>query len=642
MLTLFGLPFRATLVVGRRSDTRFVHPLQESTLAHPTVQMSTMNLLSEATATIVNVAAYKFVSVDNLPERRRSLRALCMQLELKGTILLSPEGINLFIAGMRSAIDALLKHLRSDPLFTDLEVKESLSEHQPFNRMLVRLKKEIVAFGVDSIDPRERRASLITAKTLKAWLDDGRPLTLLDTRNEYEVQLGTFSGAKHLDIGHFREFPEAIKQLADVDLQQPMVMFCTGGIRCEKAGLFAEHEGFQNVFQLEGGILKYFEECGGVHWDGECFVFDSLVSLDCNLRETETRQCYACQALLSTEDQQSDKYLLGISCPYCFQDAGEQMKANIEHRHRQLAVATSPLPGSLPYDNSRPLNVPQQYDQHSLLDFLDQFHPQMGRPYWQQAIDEGHVLHRQQTTCAGKVVRAGERYVHLLPATVEPDVSAEIQILHEDDWLVVINKPAPLPMHPCGRYNRNTLVSFVNCIYKPQCLRAAHRLDANTSGVVIFSRTRAIATVVQRQFESRTVMKTYVARVHGRPLHHQFDSETPIAAQPSSTGIRLPDPNGLPARTEFCLLGEFADGTSLIQARPISGRTNQIRLHLWEKGLPICGDPAYLRDGQLGGKQTLSVDDPPLCLHACKIELKHPHSDLPFAVEAPHPQWAVL
>ena len=152
--------------------------------------------------------------------------------------------------------------------------KESPSAEQPFNRMLVKIKKEIIAFGVAGIDPASRPTPKLSARELKQWLDEGRPVTLLDIRNDYEVRMGTFRGARRAGIDHFREFPAAVQQLPAELKQQPVVMFCTGGIRCEKAGPFMEQAGFQNVHQLDGGILKYFEECGGAHYDGECFVFE--------------------------------------------------------------------------------------------------------------------------------------------------------------------------------------------------------------------------------------------------------------------------------------------------------------------------------------------------------------------------------
>jgi UPF0176 protein len=237
---------------------------------------------------VVNLSAYKFTPLEDLPARQAELRAVCRDAALKGTILLSGEGVNLFVAGTRTGTDALLMNLRQIPGLEDLTPKESLSEAQPFGRMLVKIKREIIAFGVDGIDPSRRPAPRISARTLKQWLDEGRPVTLLDTRNRYEVRAGTFRGAIDPQIDRFRDFPEAVRALPAELKAQPVVTFCTGGIRCEKAAPFLQREGFREVLQLDGGILKYFEECGGAHYDGECFVFDERGVLDAGLRPPGT------------------------------------------------------------------------------------------------------------------------------------------------------------------------------------------------------------------------------------------------------------------------------------------------------------------------------------------------------------------
>ena len=232
---------------------------------------------------VVNIAAYQFVPLTDLPALRERLLGKCKAWGLKGTILISAEGINVFVAGGRDEIDSLLTELRAIPGLADFSPKISVSDEQPFNRMLVRIKKEIIAFGVPGIEPAKRTAPKLAPRELKRWLDEGRPVTLLDTRNDYEVKLGTFKNAVTLGIDHFRSFPTAIRQLPAELKQQPIVMFCTGGIRCEKAGPYMEREGFEQVFQLDGGILKYFEDCGGEHYSGECFVFDKRVGVDSGL-----------------------------------------------------------------------------------------------------------------------------------------------------------------------------------------------------------------------------------------------------------------------------------------------------------------------------------------------------------------------
>lgn len=232
----------------------------------------------------INFSAYKFTPLSGLPELRDQLLRFAQARGLKGTILLSEEGINLFVAGPRGEMDALMRELRAVPGLEDLTAKESESTEQPFGRMRVKIKKEIIAFGVDGIDPARQPAPKLAPRTLKQWLDEGRAVTLLDTRNDYEVSVGTFRGATPAGIKTFRDFPDAVRRLPANLKNQPVVMFCTGGIRCEKAGPFMAREGYE-VYQLDGGILKYFEECGGAHYEGECFVFDERVGVDAALKE---------------------------------------------------------------------------------------------------------------------------------------------------------------------------------------------------------------------------------------------------------------------------------------------------------------------------------------------------------------------
>jgi UPF0176 protein len=239
-------------------------------------------------AVIINISAYKFAPLDGLPALKQSLLDAANVLELKGTVLISPEGINVFVAGIASNVDGFVERLRSVAGLEDLTPKRSESAVQPFGRMRVKIKKEIIAFGVEGIDPARRPAPKLAPRLLKQWLDEGKPVLLLDTRNKYEIERGTFRGAIATDIHRFRDFPTAVRRLPPGLKEQPVVMFCTGGIRCEKAGPFMQSEGYENVFQLDGGILKYFEECGGAHYDGECFVFDERAGVDAALRETGT------------------------------------------------------------------------------------------------------------------------------------------------------------------------------------------------------------------------------------------------------------------------------------------------------------------------------------------------------------------
>ena len=554
------------------------------------------------TKKIVNIAAYKFVTLPELRSLRARLLALCKSWELKGTILLSAEGVNLFVAGEREKIDLLLAELHHVPGLEDLLPKISETAHQPFTKMLVRIKKEIIAFGVDGIEPGKRTSPKLAAKDLKQWLDEGRPVTLLDTRNDYEVKLGTFKNALAIGINHFREFPDAVRQLPSPLKEQPIVMFCTGGIRCEKAGPFMEREGFKNIFQLDGGILKYFEECGGAHYAGECFVFDQRVGLDPSLQETEATQCFRCQTPLSEADQQHERYVPGQSCSYCFKTPTEQMALNIAQRHEAIRRVTMPLPGSEPRENYKSINVPKDCDGATMLEALCRVVKQVPSAYWENECARGLVVNlEREPIAATQIVRAGERYRHLFPNVTEPDVNGRIEILHEDEALIVVNKPAPLPMHAGGRFYRNTLRHILSLIYHPQKPYPAHRLDANTTGIVLVTRTQYFAGRLQPQFARGTVEKLYLVRMQGQPPEDVFSCNAPISAESGELGSRTVDvESGQAARTEFRVLKRNADGTVLLEARPLTGRTNQIRVHLWHLGFPVCGDPVYLPGKKTG------------------------------------------
>jgi RluA family pseudouridine synthase len=246
-----------------------------------------------------------------------------------------------------------------------------------------------------------------------------------------------------------------------------------------------------------------------------------------------------------------------------------------------------------------------------------------------------------QAVAATQLVRAGQRYVHRVPAVIEPAINARIEILYEDEALIVLNKPAPLPMHAGGRFLRNTLQYILNEVYAPQKPRPAHRLDANTTGVVVMTRTRSFAALVQDQFTQSTTQKLYLVRVAGLPQTDVFRCDAPIGDQPGKLGSRSVDTeSGLPASTEFRVLQRDTDGTALLEARPLTGRTNQIRVHLWHLGLPVSGDLAYLANRQVGDVQTLGVDSPPLCLHAWQLTFIHPVSAQSMTFTASPPAWA--
>lgn len=234
---------------------------------------------------VVNIAAYKFVTLNHLAELRAGMLEQAAACALKGTVLLSEEGINLFLAGTQAGIDGFLQWLRADSRFYDLDVKFSYSDSIPFGKMLVKIKREIIRMNHPAIRPEAGRAPGVDARTLARWLqagmdDLGRPVVMLDTRNAFEVDAGTFSGAIDWRINKFTEFPDALREHRAELEGKTVVSFCTGGIRCEKAAIYMKELGIEHSYQLDGGILKYFEEVGNIGYEGNCFVFDERVALD--------------------------------------------------------------------------------------------------------------------------------------------------------------------------------------------------------------------------------------------------------------------------------------------------------------------------------------------------------------------------
>ena len=240
---------------------------------------------------ILNISTYKFVPLPDAEELRELLRARADALQLKGTILLAEEGINMFLAGPAQDVRGFVQALQTDPRFADLAPKESWSEAQPFRKMLVKVKREIIRMNHPAIQPAKGRAPAIAPATVKRWLDqghddDGRPVVTLDTRNDFEVDEGTFDSAIDWRITKFTEFPDALRAHVDDLKDKTVVSFCTGGIRCEKAAILMREQGLEHVYQLEGGILKYFEETDGSHYHGGCFVFDERRALGADLQTT--------------------------------------------------------------------------------------------------------------------------------------------------------------------------------------------------------------------------------------------------------------------------------------------------------------------------------------------------------------------
>ena len=234
---------------------------------------------------VLNVAAYRFVPIDDAHALRERLLAQAGALGLRGTLLLAAEGINLVLAGRVDAVRGFIAGLRADARFTGLEVKESWSAEQPFRKLLVKVKHEIIRMNRPAIQPARGRAPAVDASTARRWLDrghddDGRPVVTLDTRNGFEVDHGTFAGAIDWRLQKFSEFPHAFALHRAALEGRTVISFCTGGIRCEKAAIYMREAGLDHVWQLDGGILKYFEETGGAHFRGNCFVFDEREALN--------------------------------------------------------------------------------------------------------------------------------------------------------------------------------------------------------------------------------------------------------------------------------------------------------------------------------------------------------------------------
>ena len=265
----------------------------------------------------LNIAGYKFITIPDRNNLRQPFKDKCDSLELKGTILLSHEGINIFVAGLESNIITFRNWVIEDERFNDISFKESTSDSQPFNRMNVRLKNEIISVGLPNFDRIDSEDGRIFPNELHQRLSNNEDIVLLDTRNTYETRLGSFHNSIELGIKTFRAFPEAVANMDDSFKDKQIVMFCTGGVRCEKASVIMRDAGFTNIRQLEGGILGYFQEVGGDHWDGECFVFDKRVALKPDLTETGTTVCFACREPLLPEQQLDPAYVPGISCSYC-------------------------------------------------------------------------------------------------------------------------------------------------------------------------------------------------------------------------------------------------------------------------------------------------------------------------------------
>jgi len=291
-------------------------------------------------APIVVCALYKFVTLENFQQLRQPLLDVMLQQDVKGTLLLAEEGINGTIAGSRLGIDAVLNHLRSDPRLAQLDSKESFDDMQPFYRTKVKLKKEIVTMGVAGIDPKRVVGTYVKPKDWNALISDP-DVILVDTRNDYEVEIGTFQGALDPKTKTFREFPQYVADNLDKNRHKKVAMFCTGGIRCEKSTAYMKEQGFDEVYHLEGGILKYLEEVPQAEslWQGECFVFDNRVTVDHQLQKGNFDQCHACRRPITEDDKHSPHYQAGVSCHHCYDEYSTEQKQRFSQREKQIQLA---------------------------------------------------------------------------------------------------------------------------------------------------------------------------------------------------------------------------------------------------------------------------------------------------------------
>ena len=289
---------------------------------------------------IIVAALYKFAKLPDYRELQPGLLAHCIESGLYGTLLLADEGINGTVAGSRAGIDALICYLKSDIRLADLEHKESCADEMPFTRIKVKLKKEIVTLGVPGINPNNKVGTYVAPEDWNALISDP-DVILIDTRNGYECDIGTFRRAIDPHTTNFREFPAFIQKNFNPDKHKKIAMFCTGGIRCEKASSLMVEQGFEQVYHLQGGILKYLEKIPPAEslWAGECFVFDQRISVGHGLKVGDFEQCHGCRHPVSPEDKKSAHYVTGVSCPHCYENLTEEKRMRFSERQKQSELA---------------------------------------------------------------------------------------------------------------------------------------------------------------------------------------------------------------------------------------------------------------------------------------------------------------
>jgi UPF0176 protein len=291
---------------------------------------------------LLTAAFYKFVELKDFRSLREPLLAFCESQKVKGTILLAEEGVNGAIAGASNNVRAVLEYLRRDSRLADLAHKESYAKEMPFYRMKVKLTREIVTLGVPGVSPTKQVGKYLKPHEWNRLLEDP-DVVLIDTRNDYEVRIGAFKGAIDPKTKSFSELPNWLREQASLKNKPKVAMYCTGGIRCEKSTAFMLSEGFDEVYHLQGGILKYLEEVPEEHsrWEGECFVFDERVSVGHGLKVGNYELCRSCREPVSTEDRASPLFERGVSCPRCHGSRSGEEVANLRERQRQVELAKS-------------------------------------------------------------------------------------------------------------------------------------------------------------------------------------------------------------------------------------------------------------------------------------------------------------
>lgn len=289
---------------------------------------------------IVISALYHFVILEDFEELRQPLLDLMLKNNIKGTLLLAREGINGTVAGSQASIDILLNWFKLDPRLADVRQKVSFDDEMPFYRTRVKLKKEIVTMGVEGIDPTHVVGTYVKSEDWNALISDP-DVTLIDTRNEYEVSIGSFKDAVNPSTETFRQFPDFVKQSMDPAKHKKVAMFCTGGIRCEKSTAYLKEQGFDEVYHLQGGILKYLETVPEKEslWQGECFVFDNRVSVTHALEKGQYDQCHACRLPISDDDKKSEHYIQGVSCHHCYDKKTDAQRKRFMQREKQVQLA---------------------------------------------------------------------------------------------------------------------------------------------------------------------------------------------------------------------------------------------------------------------------------------------------------------